>query len=86
MEWFSSDPSFAAPAARTFNGTADASPGTQTDSLTLYTSPSQWINISEGGSGESNPYLTEWGQFHIDPDETVAGWQEDWDIITLNLI
>ena len=86
MEWFSSDPSFVAPGARTFNGTADANPGSHNESLTLNTPPSQWINVSEGGSGESNPYLTPWGQFYIDPDETLAGWLEDWDIITLNLI
>jgi hypothetical protein len=88
MIWDSSDPSFVPPAARTFNGVLTG--GTATDSLTLFTAPSQWINISET---TCDWYPTPWNNFNVmtgfdavgNPLYT-AGWLKDFDNITVNVL
>ncbi len=85
MIWYSCDPLFIPPASRIFNGVSNG--GSATDLLTLFTGGYQWLNISEGGSSEFNPYLTPWGNFNqIINGETSPGWKDDWDNITLIVV
>jgi uncharacterized repeat protein (TIGR01451 family) len=85
MEWSSSDITFVPPVAKIFNGVSSG--GSAAVALTLFTGGIQWINISEGGSDEFNPYLTPWGNFNqIINGVTSPGWKDDWeqvDIIVL---
>jgi hypothetical protein len=78
MEWSSSDPLFIPPSPKSFSGTSLGGNGQAMAMLILQTPGTMWINISEGGSGELNPYLTPWGNFYIDPYGTEPGWLCDW--------
>jgi hypothetical protein len=87
MLWHSNDPLFAPPAGVVFNGIASATPGTYTQSLTLYTAPTAWINITEGGALELNPYLTPWGAISTQIGGVATPlFLKDWDNITLNIL
>jgi len=90
MIWWSGDPLFVPPAGYQFNGIADA--GTHNDLLTLFTGGNQWINISEGGAPEANPWPTPWGAIQIPTTFVggnvvlVPGFLKDWDNITVMVL
>lgn len=87
MAFFSSDPLFINNAAHpyTWDGTSSATPGTYTGYVSMYSTGTQYINLTEGGYGESNPYLTPWWAFDIHHDGIIQpGWKDDWENITLS--
>ncbi len=87
MLWTSSDASFVAPAGRTFDGVATATPGTATDMLTLWTPPQQTIRIGENGlaSNDMPSSLGNYGPVNIGGVSTPV-FTDDWDQITLNIM
>lgn len=87
MLWTSSDVAFVAPAGRTFNGIATATPGTATDSLTLWTPPQQTIRIGENGllSNDMPSSLGDYGPINIGGVSTPV-FTDDWDEIILNIM
>jgi hypothetical protein len=91
FRWLAEDPAFVPPPATTWDGTSTvpgpgiAGPGLGTDTLTICFGPTCWINITEGGAELPIPdnFLTPWGEFYIDPLNTIPGFLKDWDNITL---
>jgi hypothetical protein len=69
----------------TWNGLAGGLGGTYTASVTFTTGGIQYLNISEGGAAEANPYLTPWGAFDVDPAGTVPGYLNDWENTTVDV-
>ena len=86
IKWRSTDPLFVTPSPNFFNGTSSPTPGQGLETIVLYTPPYQWLNISEGGVNELNPYLTPWGAFYLGPRNYRAGWSKDWFNIDLDVI
>jgi hypothetical protein len=68
ISWLSNDAIFVSPVNAIFDGTSGFTPGTRTESLTLYSegNPYLWIRVSEGG-GIADGSLTPWGEFYLDP-------------------
>jgi hypothetical protein len=77
MTWSAGDPLFLPPSPGYFDGTSSPSPAQGTNTLTLFTANYQSIVIAEGGIGETNPYLTPWGAFYLDPSGQQPGWSND---------
>jgi hypothetical protein len=77
-------PASTTPAPCTFNGIASATPGSWSGTLTLG-SPGgpHYVNISEGGGSETNPYLTPWGAFNLYGG--IPGYLNDWANVTVNV-
>ena len=64
----------------TFDGDGGAvTDGTYTGTVTFNSGGTQYLNISEGGSAEANPYLTPWGSFTQLIGGVVSdGYLNDW--------
>lgn len=78
---------YSSPPDRIFNGISSPDPGHLIDTMTLGHSYRQWyVNVSEGGKMETNPYLTPWGEFYIDPALHIPGFQKDWYNTSVNVI
>jgi hypothetical protein len=81
MDFFSGDLLFVNDVAHplTFDGTATATPGTYTATVTFGTGGLQYLNISEGGAAELNNFPTPWGAFTQSiAFATVDGWLDDY--------
>jgi len=83
--WTSSDPMFMPPPPSVFDGTASPTPGWHSEMVMLLTIGPQTIELFEGGM-PGNDFLTPWGGFTIDPDNSVPGWLDDWDIIQVDIV
>jgi hypothetical protein len=64
-----------------FNGLSSPTPGMALATLAFGTPGYHWLNISEGGAFESNPYLTPWGAFYL--HNGTPGFGNDWANVTL---
>ncbi len=84
IDWVSSDPAWIPPFPVFFDGTASPTPGQWNDFVTFWSLGLQTIEIYEGGM-PSNQYPTHWGQFFIDPFDTIPGWMKDWDLIIVDV-
>jgi len=83
MNWRSAG-AFTPPPNQWFNGTASPTPGTFTANHVLgLPLGARWLNISEGGAAELNPYLTPWGAFNLYNGQ--SGYLKDWAIATINV-
>jgi len=87
MNFWTFDPLFVNDVAHplAFDGTGGAvADGTYTFTVTFFTPGVQFLNISEGGMAELNPYLTPWG----DVQTLIGGvfvdiWYDDWENTTV---
>ncbi len=59
-----------------------ANDGTYTATVTLNTAGTQWVNIMEGSYDN---YLTPWGAFYLDRWNTIPGYLDDWDNVTIDV-
>jgi len=54
--------------------------GYYSGSVVFFSAGENYLNISEGGQSEMNPYLTPWGDFSQSIDFSfVKGWSDDWE-------
>ncbi len=53
--------------------------------MTLFTLGMQMVEVFEGFPG-GNMYPTPWGEFYIDPDNTIPGWFDDWDMLMIDVV
>ena len=83
IEWFSSDPLFMPPPPGIFDGTMSPTPGMGSETITLWTLGFQNVDVMEQFM---DMYLTPWGEFYIDPDNTIPGWFDDWDTWMIDVI
>lgn len=85
MNWTSQDPLATFPADRVFDGIGGVAPDAVVvgDSLTLISSGTYWINITESPAGDGNPYLTPWGAWTY--QDGSLGYFDDWGNTTVTV-
>jgi hypothetical protein len=89
FDLLSNDPALIGFVPRTFDGTADATPGLDAQVITLFNGPAIWLNVSEGGAELPVPdnFLTPWGGFSVHINFAILdGWLKDYDNITVQVL